>query len=297
MTLTRSDVPASDVSSSVPTPTAPRPTALTPTVPTPTVPTPPPRRSMLRIYALEARAECLKLLRMPAFAVPSVAFPWVFYILFGLAFGGGRAAGPTTMATYLLATYGAFGVIGVSLFGFGVGVATERGQGWMLLKRASPMPPGAYFAAKTVMALAFSTVIVLGLFALGGAFGGVALPTGRWLLLAVTLVAGAVPFCALGLALGYLCGPNSAPAVVNLLYLPAAFASGLWFPVQVLPGFVQAIAPWLPPYYLGQLALAAIGVEPRSPLWACVGALALTTVLALAVARLAYVRDRGQTYG
>jgi ABC-2 type transport system permease protein len=270
---------------------------VSPSVPARAATTPAPRRSMLRIYALEAKSECLKLLRMPAFAVPSVAFPWVFYILFALAFGGGRSAGSTSMSTYLLATYGAFGVIGVSLFGFGVGVATERGQGWMLLKRASPMPPGAYFAAKTVMALAFAVVIVLGLFALGAAFGGVALPTALWVLLAVTLVAGAVPFCALGLALGYLCGPNSAPAVVNLLYLPAAFASGLWFPVQVLPGFVQALAPWLPPYYLGQLALATVGVEPRSPLWVCVGALVLTAVLALAVARLAYVRDRGKTYG
>ena len=39
------------------------------------------------------------------------------------------------------------------------------------------------------------------------------------------LVIGALPFCAIGLAFGYLVGPNSAPAVLNLVYLPMAFAS------------------------------------------------------------------------
>lgn len=257
---------------------------------------PAPRRNLLRLYVLEAKMECLKLLRVPAFAVPSIAFPWVFYCLFGLTFGKG-SVGSTTMATYLLASYGAFGVIGVSLFGFGVGVATERGQGWMLLKRATPMPPGAYFTAKTALAVVFSTVILSGLFALGAFAGGVVMETWQWVSLAGVLLAGAVPFCALGLALGYVSGPNSAPAVVNLIYLPMSFASGLWIPIQALPGWVQAVAPWLPPYHLNQLAVGILGVEMQMAAWQHVGALVLSTVIGLALARFAYVRDRGKTYG
>ena len=67
------------------------------------------------------------------------------------------------MSTYLVATYGCFGVIGAAFFGFGVGVATERGQGWMLAKRVSPMPIGAYFAAKIFMSLVFGSIIVAAL--------------------------------------------------------------------------------------------------------------------------------------
>jgi ABC-2 type transport system permease protein len=63
-----------------------------------------------------------------------------------------------------------------------------------------------------------------------------------------------MPFCALGMALGYAAGPTSSPPLVNLLYLPSSFASGLWLPVEVLPRAVQTISPWLPPYHLGQLA-------------------------------------------
>src|SRR5215831_14777459 len=97
-----------------------------------------------RIYVLEARYEFLKLLRLPGYSIPTIAFPVLFYLIFGLSLGPGRSAGPVSIATYLIATYGAFGVIGASLFSFGVGVAIERGLGWMLLKRATPMPPMAY---------------------------------------------------------------------------------------------------------------------------------------------------------
>lgn len=254
-------------------------------------------RSLPRIYALEAKYEFLKLLRMPAYAIPTIAFPLLFYVFFGVAFGSGQSAGPISMSTYLLATYGAFGVIGASLFGFGVGVAIERGQGWMLLKRATPMPPLAYFTAKMVMALTFSSLIVLGLFALGATFAGVAMPTPDWISLAATLIAGALPFCAFGLALGYFCGPNSAPAVVNLLYLPMAFLSGLWIPVQALPGILQKFAPTLPPYHFSQLALAQIGASSGPAAWVSILYLTGFTFLSLALAYFGFRRDEGKTYG
>lgn len=250
--------------------------------------------SRLGVYLLEARFETLKNLRMPMYAIPTVSFPLVFYVLFGFTL---RGKGAFDMATYLLATYGAFGVIGASLFGFGVGVAVERGQGWMLLKRATPMPAGAYFFAKTAMALFFSLAIVGGLFALGSAFGGVRLPAVNWWALGGVLVAGAIPFCAIGLAVGYLAGPNSAVAVVNLVYLPTAFLSGLWVPIQALPGWMQALAPWLPPYHFAELALRALGLPGREPAAQAIGYLAVATAVSLAVAAWGYRRDEGKTYG
>jgi len=249
-----------------------------------------------RTYALEAKYEFLKLLRLPMYALPTLAFPTLFYVMFSVAFGREQSGG-VDMAAYLLATYGAFGVIGAALFGFGVGIAVERGQGWLLLKRASPMPPGAYFAAKVAMAMLFGAMIVLALFTLGAGINGVRLPAGTWLSLGTILVAGALPFCAMGLAFGVWCGPNSAPAVVNLVYLPMAFGSGLWIPVQALPGFLQKTAPALPPYHLAQLALKTIGADLGRPAALHVGALAAVTVVSLCLAWLGYRRDEGKTYG
>jgi ABC-2 type transport system permease protein len=234
---------------------------------------------------------------MPAYSLPAIGFPPLFYAFFGLSFGAGKVTDATTMATYLIATYGAFGVIGAALFGFGVGVAIERGQGWMLLKRATPMPVAAYFAAKMATAVVFGAIIVAILGTMGAAFGGVDLAPGAWLALAAILIAGAVPFSAMGLLLGYLAGPNSAPAIVNLIYLPLAFASGLWIPIRFLPGFFQTLAPWLPPYHYSQLALRVVGADAGGAPATHVAALALFTVACLAGAAALYRRDEGKTWG
>jgi ABC-2 type transport system permease protein len=248
-------------------------------------------------FLLEAYYELVKLRRLPAFAIPTIAFPVMFYLLFGIAMSGSRITGGRRVSDYLLATYGAFGVIGAGLFAFGVGVAVERGQGWLLAKRASPMSPGVYLAGKVAASMAFAAVIVVLLAACAAGFGGVRLGASRWLLLLVTLVFGTIPFCAIGLALGYLAGPNSAPAIVNLVHLPAALAAGLWFPVDMLPAPVRAVSPWLPQYHLGQLALTITGgaVDPRTVVHVLV--LTVWTVIALAAAAWAYRRDEGAVYG
>ena len=64
----------------------------------------------MRTYLLEIKYEFLKALRMPQYSLPTILFPIVFYIFFGVVFGG-RNTGGVKMAEYLIATYGAFGVI------------------------------------------------------------------------------------------------------------------------------------------------------------------------------------------
>jgi ABC-2 type transport system permease protein len=253
-------------------------------------------RSMSRIYTLEAKSELLKLLRLPMYAVPTVAFPMVFYLLFGVAMGG-RSTGAVSYATYLMVSYSAFGVVGASLFGFGVGLAVERGQGWMLFKRATPMPPLLHLAGRLTVCLLFSAAVVLGLFALGAALAGVRLPLATWLTLLPVLLSGALAFGAFGLAIGYWAGPNSAPALVNIIYLPVAFASGMWFPIQALPRFVQELAPFLPPYHYTQLALKVIGADLGGSMAGHVAALAGFTALSLFLAWAGFRRDEGRTFG
>ena len=132
-------------------------------------------------------------------------------------------------------------MIGAALFGFGVGVAVERGQGWMVLKRATPMPPMAYFLAKVVMAVLFGDDHHYAHRDDWRGDGGVRLWVGQWAALGATLVAGAIPFCAIGLALGYFAGPNSSVAIGHSIFMPTVFASGPRLPFEVLPPVVQSI--------------------------------------------------------
>ena len=84
--------------------------------------------------------------------------------------------------------------------------------------------------------------------------------------------------------------PTGAPAVVNLVNLPLAFAGGFWMPVENLPPFFQTLAPAVPQYHLCQLALASVGMaEPKTAMH--VAALALFTVAFAALAWVAYLRS------
>src|SRR5690606_19793573 len=217
----------------------------------------------------------------------------MFYVLFGIVAGGGPA---TIMPAYLLGSFGVFGVIGAALFGLGVLVAAERGQGWLLLERATPMPPLAYFAAKVLMSILVGAAITLVLSALAVTMGGVRMPALSWLMLFITLSLGAVPFCALGCVLGYVSGPTSAPAIANLIYLPMSFAAGLWVPIQFLPDIMQRFAPALPPWHLARLAHGVILGNPEGAATS-VASLAGFTAVFLGAAVFAYRRDSDRTWG
>lgn len=245
------------------------------------------RHRTLPSYVLEAKYEFLRLLRTPVFALPTILFPALFYLLFGVVLNAGNGGA----AQYLLATYGVFGVMGAGLFGFGVTVAIEREQGFLQLKRALPMPPGAYLLAKMAMAMLFSAIVSLLLATLAFFLAGVSLQPGQWALLLLVNMLGALPFCALGLYIGTLVGGNAAPAVVNLIFLPMAFLSGLWLPLTMLPEVFANLAPAWPAYHLGQIALKVVGMDAGGALALHLGVLAVMTaaLFVLARARLARV--------
>ena len=217
-----------------------------------------PRSRVVGAYLQEARSECLRYLRAPSFMLPTLLFPSVFYLMFGILLA--HANGPDA-PRYLLASYVTFGVMAPGLFGFGVSLALERDNGLLALKRALPMPAGAYLLAKMVMATLVAAVIALILLGMAVFVAHVGLRAGQMLALFATAVLGVLPFCAMGLWLGTLIKGQGAPGLVNLVYLPMAFLSGLWFPLPLLPKLLQQIAPVWPSYHLDQLAMAAVGMN------------------------------------
>lgn len=220
-------------------------------------------RRLLGAYVTEARSECLRYFRSPGFLLPVTLFPTMFYLLFGIVMNHNADA---NTARYLLASYGVFGVMSPGLFGFGVSLAMERENGLLTLKRAMPMPPGAYLLGKMVMAMLAAAMVMLLLLALGVGFAHVQLSVLQALIFIVTGMMGVLPFCALGMLVGTLVKGQGAPGVINLIYLPMSFLSGLWIPLSALPQALQRVAPIWPGAHLQQLALGSLGLD-HSPAW------------------------------
>lgn len=218
---------------------------------------------VLLSYLQETRAECLRYLRTPSFLLPTMLFPAVFYIMFGILLGRSNGA---DAPRFLLASYSTFGVMAPGLFGFGVSLALERDGGLLMLKRALPMPPAAYLLGKMAMAMLVSGMIVALLLTLALFVAHVPLDASQIARLFVVELFGVLPFCALGLLLGTMIKGQGAPGLVNLIYLPMAFLSGLWFPLSIMPKFLQQIAPIWPSYHLNRLSMSAVGFD-MGPVW------------------------------
>jgi ABC-2 type transport system permease protein len=216
-----------------------------------------------RIFGKETKYEFLKLLRNRSFSLAVIGFPIMFYLLFGVSNRGANSSG-IQMARYLLGGYACFGLISAALFGIGVGLAGERAAGWLEVKRASPMPPPAYLFAKCMGAIVFGLIIVTALTVLAVTIGGVSVTSIELVKMFGLSVVGSISFASMGFLLALLVPANAAPGIVNLIYLPMSFLSGLWMPIQYLPHWLQRVAPALPTYHLAQLMLGIFGYANQS---------------------------------
>jgi ABC-2 type transport system permease protein len=242
------------------------------------------------VLVAQTRCELLLRWRVPAFSATSLILPVVLFTFFGLPLAQRTHADGTSVGATMLAAFGAYAVGSVMVYAFGVGVAVERALRVDVLVRATPLPPLVHLAAKVLTALAFALAALVLLIVYGLLAGGIQVPAGTWIAVVLRLLAGSTPFIGLGLAIGYTAGPNAAPAVANLVYLPLAFAGGLFVPLDQLPAFVQRLAPWLPTYHYAQLAWSAVG-RPAEPMATSLAWLLGYTLLFLALAGRAYRRE------
>ena len=230
------------------------------------------------------------LMRTPAYVVPAVIFPSMFFCLFGMPYARANAAA----ADFELASFTAFAVVGVALFQFGVGVATERGRPWERYLRSLPVSVGTRFMARIIVAVTVAMMSAGLLAILARAFTPVSLTLVQWFTLGGFAMLGAVPFVVIGLAIAYLTPPRGALPITNVVYLLGAYAGGFWMPPQFLPHIAAAISPYLPTRQYAELlwSIAEAGHDPaRAALTLAYYALAFA-----AIAIFAYRRDEKARY-
>lgn len=241
----------------------------------------------MRLALAHARVQIVELVRFPGFTAGTLAFPGVVYVLFGLP----RAGHDPEL---VLASYCAFGVIGVGFFQFGVSGAIERGSPWQAWLRTLPAPPAVRIAARVLAALAFTAAAVAVVVVLSFTTTPVSLSAIEWARLIAALVAGSGPFVVLGLTIAYWTSPKSALPVANVLYMLLAYAGGLWTGPADLPRIVRAISPYTPARQWGDVLWPAVTGEPwRASHWLALLAYALAFG---ALAAWGFARDELRNY-
>jgi len=228
-----------------------------------------------------------ELLRYPAYVVPTLLFPTVFFLFF-------VAPSPGPYATIKMAAFAGFAAIGVAFFQFGVGIAVDRTSPWETYLRTLPVSVPARLGARVFSAGGFAAGAAAIVLIVALVTTDAALDARRWVELGATLLIATIPFALLGIGLGYWAPPRGALPIANLLYLGLSYAGGLWIRASELPPLVQDVSPYLPTRALADLLGNVVygnALAPRP--WA---ALAAFTAAFAAVAAAGYRRDEGKRY-
>jgi ABC-2 type transport system permease protein len=125
-------------------------------------------------------------------------------------------------------------------------------------------------------------VIIVGV---GMAFFGVEV-TGPWALSIVFVVLGSMAFLALGYVLAsFARTEDAANGMTQVVQFPMMFLSGVFFPIDLMPDFLQAIARIIPLTYLADaLRQVMVGGAAFAPLGVCALVLTGWLVVCFAIA-------------
>lgn len=197
-------------------------------------------------------------LRHPAVLFWNFAFPVGVLLINTTVFGASEAV-PGTTAAWLTAGMIVLNIMAGAFLGDSARLVNVREQGILQRIQASPLPAGvlvlAYAAVRLLLVLLQAALIVaVAVLALGAHFAPGAL-LGAGLLALV----GATAFLLLGQALAAVVpSPGAASAIGQAIYFPLMFISNLFLPIQLLPGWVAAIARWTPAFMLVDLLRPAM---------------------------------------
>jgi ABC-2 type transport system permease protein len=210
----------------------------------------------VRLLLHELRAQQLLFWRNREAAFFSFLFPILLLVLIGQVYGDEDIEGVSAQ-TYLLIGLVGYGAAANAFAGLAITLVVRREAGLLKRVRGTPLGPGLYLTAvivSTVLVIALQVIaqLLLGVYVLGADWPD------RPALFVLAILVGSAAFAALGIAVTTIVRTaEGSSAVVNAIFLPMAFISGVFFSTEEMPAFLQAIAEVLPLTYFLELIRAS----------------------------------------
>ena len=179
--------------------------------------------------------------RNPSAAFFNFALPLLFLFLIGTIVSDDQGA-----LDVIVPGIAGMSVLSTTFSALAMNLVFLREQGVLKRMRGTPLPSGAYLSALAANAVTNAAIQVTIVVVSGRLFFGTGWPE-DYLALVVFVVAGVACLAALGVAYSHLI-PNfdSAPAFVNVVFLPVIFVSGVFFDAEDAPAVLRDIGRALP---------------------------------------------------
>jgi ABC-2 type transport system permease protein len=183
--------------------------------------------------------------RNPSAAFFNFLLPLIFLALFGAIVSGNRHE-----LDIIVPGIAGMSVMSTTFTALAYNLTFLREQGVLKRMRGTPLPSGVFLGGLGLNAVTNAATQIAIVVLAGRIFFGLGWPPDG-VELALFAVVGVISFAALGVALSHAI-PNfeTAPAVVNAIFVPVILISGVFFDVKHVPSFLRDIAQALPLVHL-----------------------------------------------
>jgi ABC-2 type transport system permease protein len=190
-----------------------------------------------RQYRLERRL----FWRNPSAAFFNFLLPLIFLALFGAIVHGHQSE-----LDVIVPGIAGMSVMSTTFTALGYNLTFLREQGVLKRMRGTPLPSGVYLGGLALNAVTNAAIQIVIVVLAGRVLFHLGWPP-QPVTLVVFVIVGVASFALLGVALSHAI-PNfeSAPAVINGVFVPVILVSGVFFDVKHVPGFLRDIAQALP---------------------------------------------------
>lgn len=245
---------------------------------------------MTSLTLTHIRRNLVDILRVPVMLLSVALTPVAVMLFFFVPFIGDD----TRLMTTAAGTFVVFAVLLACVVHVATTTSAQRESSWGVYLRTLPGGPAPAMISHIVVGMIVVAAAIVPVVGVAGLFTSASAPAGRVVLATAALLGAVVTFTLLGLAIGCTLSLRATMVVTSVAILPLAVGGGMFFDPADTPGFIAAIAPFVPTGGATDLVLAALmGTSP--------GALSVTmlvvwTAVFALVALWGYRRDEGRRF-
>lgn len=234
----------------------------------------------------EAGLQTRILFRSAVAAFFTLVMPLMFLIMINFFLSGEETASGVPASQHVTAALAVFGMVTATFTNLAINTSVARDEGILKRVAGTPLPMPVHLGGRIASATLVGVISVALMLSAGWVLFDVEIPWANMPLFALLLFLGAATFSALGLAVAAITPTSrAAPAIANFVILPLAFISGVFFPMENAPAWLQTVAGLLPLEPLATAAIATFsGTQEGFPVGAVVslliwGAIGLTVAV------------------
>lgn len=238
-----------------------------------------------------------EILRNLPFLFFSLLMPAGFYVLFTKIMVSGSAKAMQQFAGTYMGNMIVYSVIISAFFGMSALLQRDRRSGYLLRLQQTPAGVRFYYLSIAACFMLMTILAISIMFGLAIGLNHVSLNFWQMSLILMVALLGEIPMFIIGVMISHVQREETLSVISNLLTFPVAVVSGLWWPLSMLPTWLQTIGKLLPTYHLSRLLNDIVAIRPLAGYdwWVITSWILIALVLALIQNRISRSGQQGVT--